>query len=93
MQDMGKSESLVAAACFGGGSSVRLISTPEKLLGAGEVPAIQHVSLGLLALLYGSSCSILARAISLPLSSSEWVQRAVCRLQSPPDSVCQYLKD
>lgn len=93
MQDLGKSKSFFAAACFGGGSWVRLVSRPEKLLRAGEVPAIQHVSLGLLVLLYGSSCNILARAISLPLASSEWVQRAVCHLQSPPDSGCQYIED
>ena len=63
-----------------------MVSASEKLLGAGEVPAVQHVALGLLVLLSGSSCNLLAKAASLPAPSGEWVQSAVCHLQSPPDS-------
>lgn len=62
-----------------------MVSRSEKLLGAGEVPAV-HVALGLLVLLPGSSCDLLAKAISLPVPRREWVQKAVCHLQSPPDS-------
>lgn len=60
-----------------------VVSRSEKLLGAGEVPAVQHVVLGLLVLLPGSGYNLLAKATSLPAPNR---QRAVCHLQSPPDS-------
>lgn len=59
------------------------VSTSEKLLGAGQVPAVQHFALGLPAWLLGSSYNLLAKATGLAFPSREWVQRAVCHLWSP----------
>lgn len=46
-----------------------MVSSSEKLLGAGEIPAVQHVVLGIPVLLPGSSCNPLAKASSCPAPS------------------------
>lgn len=58
-----------------------VVSRSEKLLGAGEVPAVQHVVLGLLVLLPGNGYNLLAKATSLPAPN-----RLLVFQLPPPDS-------
>lgn len=71
-----------------------MVFRSEKLLEAERFQPIHGVALGFLVLLLGRRCNLLAKATGFPVLIREWVQRAVCHLQSCPGSleVCQYIR-
>lgn len=92
MQDLGKSKSFFAAACFGVGlelssSGIAAVwALDQRNCWGLERFQLYDIALGLLVPFSRSGYSLLAKATNPPVPNRERVQRAASHLQSPPHS-------